>query len=60
MIKEMRKHLLLLQTQDLSKWTANKPCIRLTQENSIENFVQDCLSDILSYHGLYYYFSNLP
>jgi len=32
----------------------------LTQENSIENFVQDCLPYILNYHSLCYYFSSLP
>ena len=31
----------------------------LTQENLIENSVQDCLSYILNYHGPCYYFSNL-
>jgi len=31
----------------------------LTQENLIENSIQDCLSYILNYHNLYYYFSNL-
>jgi len=32
----------------------------LTQENSIENFVQDHLPYILNYDGLCYYFSSLP
>ena len=38
---------LLLQTQVLRVRQANKPCIRLTQENSIENSVQDYLPYIL-------------
>ena len=50
----------LLQTQVLRAKQANKPCIRLTQENSIESSVQDCLSYILDYHGPYYYFFSLP
>ena len=33
--------------------------LRLIQENSIENSIQDCLPYILNYHGLCYYFSNL-
>ena len=32
----------------------------LTQENLIENSVQDCLPYILNYHSSYYYFSSLP
>ena len=36
----------LLQTQALSIGQANEPCIGLTQENSIESSVQDCLSYI--------------
>jgi len=35
----------------------NEPCIRLTQENSIENSVQKCLPYILNNDGLYYYLS---
>ena len=31
----------------------------LTQENSIENSIQDCLPYILNYYGLCYYFSSL-
>ena len=48
----------MLQTQELSVGQEEESCIRLTQENSIENSVQDCLPYILNYHGLcYYYFS---
>jgi len=50
---------LMLQTQDLRIGQANKPYIGLTQENSIENSVQDCLPYILNYHSLYYYFFSL-
>ena len=38
----------VLQTQDLR---VNEPYIRLTQENSMENFVQDSLSYILITYG---------
>ena len=50
----------MLQTQVLKAGQVNKPCIGLTQENSIENSIQDCLSYILNLHGLYYYFFSLP
>ena len=43
----------MLQTQVLSAGQANEPCIRLTQENSIENSVQDCLSYIPTLYSLY-------
>ena len=33
----------MLQSQDLRVGQVKKPCIRLTQENLIENSVQDCL-----------------
>ena len=33
--------------------------LRLTQKNSIENSIQDCLPYILNYHGSCYYFPNL-
>ena len=36
-------HLLLLQTQVLSARQVNESCIGLTQENSIENSVQNSL-----------------
>jgi len=49
----------LLQTQDLRVGQANESCIRLTQENSIENSVQKCLPYILNNDGLCYYFSSL-
>ena len=42
---------LVLQTQVLSIGQANEPYIGLTQENSIENSVQDSLSYILKPHG---------
>jgi len=38
----------MLQTQVFRAGQVNKPCIRLTQENLIENFVQDCLPYILN------------
>ena len=44
----------LLQTQVLRVEQVNEPYIRLTQENLIENSVQDCLSYILQPHGLCY------
>ena len=34
----------LLQSQDFRVGQVKEPCIRLTQENLIENSVQDCLS----------------
>jgi len=34
---------MVLQTQYLRISQVNKPCIGLTQENSIENSIQDCL-----------------
>jgi len=37
----------VLQSQDLRIGQVKEPCIRLTQENSIENSVQDCLPYIL-------------
>ena len=42
----------LLQTQALKVGQVNEPCIGLTQENSIENSVQDCLLYILISNGL--------
>ena len=50
----------LLQTQDLHVSQVDEPCIGLTQENSIENFVLDCLPYILNPHGPYYYYFSLP
>ena len=50
---------LAYDTQDLRTSQENEPCIGLTQENSIENFVQDCLPYILNSHSPYYYFSSL-
>ena len=41
----------MLQTQVLRVGQVNKPCIGLTQENSIENSVQDGLPYILNPHG---------
>ena len=37
----------MLQTQALRVGQMKEPCIGLTQENSIENSVQDCLPYIL-------------
>ena len=42
----------MLQTQDLRVGQVDEPCIGLTQENLIENSVQDCLPYILKAHGL--------
>jgi len=42
----------LLQIKDLRVDQVKEPCIRLTQENSIENSVQDCLPYILIPNGL--------
>jgi len=44
----------LLQTQVFRVGQVNEPCIGLTQENLIENSVQDCLPYILKPYGLYY------
>ena len=41
----------MLQFQDLRVDQEKKPCIGFTQENSIENSVQDCLPYILLVHG---------
>jgi len=41
----------LLQSQDLRVSQVKKPCIRLIQENLIENSVQDCLPYILIPNG---------
>ena len=43
----------MLQTQNLRVSQVNEPYIRLTQENSIENSVQNLLSYILKAYGLY-------
>ena len=51
---------LLLQTQDLRVGQVNKPYIRLTQENSIKSFIQDCLPYILKTNGLYTTFLAFP
>jgi len=45
----------MLQTQVLSIGQVNKPCIGLTQENLIENSVQNHLHFILNYNGPYCY-----
>jgi len=42
----------LLQLKDLRVGQWIEPCIGLTQENLIENSVQDSLSYILNPHGL--------
>ena len=43
---------LVLQSQDLRVGQEKEPCIGFTQENSIENLVQDYLSYILKAHDL--------
>ena len=43
----------MLQTQVLRLEQVNEPCIGLTQENSIENSVQDSLLYILNLCGPY-------
>jgi len=43
----------VLQSQDLRVGQVKELCIRLTQENSIENSVQDCLPYIQIPNGLY-------
>jgi len=45
------KFRILLQTQVLRVGQVNEPCIRLTQENSMENSVQDSLPYILNPPG---------
>ena len=42
----------MLQTQDLRVGQPDESCIGLTQENLMENSVQDCLPYILKAHGL--------
>ena len=44
--------LTMLQTQILSIGQVDEPCIGLTQENLIENSIQDSLSYILKPHSL--------
>ena len=41
----------MLQLQDLRVGQVKESCIGLTQENSVENFVQDCLPYILIPNG---------
>ena len=44
--------------KDLKSGQEEEPCIGFTQENLIEDSVQDCLPYILKPHGPYnYYFS---
>ena len=43
---------IMLQTQVLRVGQVNESCIRLTQENLIENSIQDCLPYILKPYGL--------
>ena len=38
----------------------NEPCTGLTQENLIENSLQDCLPYILQSHSLFYSAFSLP
>ena len=50
----------MLQTQVLRVGQVIEPCIGLTQENLIKNFIQNCLPYILNYNSPCYYFSSLP
>ena len=50
----------MLQLQDLRVSQVKEPCIGLTQENSIENSVQDCLPYIQIPNGLYKLFLAYP
>ena len=50
----------MLQSQDLRVGQVKEPYIGLTQENSIENSVQDCLPYILIPNGLYELFLAYP
>ena len=50
----------MLQLQDLRVGQVKESYIGLTQENSIENFVQDCLPYILIPNGLYKLFLAYP
>jgi len=52
--------IVMLQAQVLRVGQVDEPCIRLTQENLIENSVQNCLLYILRPHGLCYSTSSLP
>ena len=47
----MKLPLSVLQSQDLRVGQVKEPCIKLTQENSIENSVQDCPPYILISNG---------
>ena len=42
----------ILQSQDLRVDQEKESCIEFTQENSIENSIQDCLPYILKLHSL--------
>jgi len=42
----------MLQSQDLRVGQVKEPCIGLTQENLIENSIQDCLPYIQIPNGL--------
>ena len=48
---QQTKWFMVLWLQDLRVNQVKEPCIGLTQENSIKNSVQDCLSYILIVHG---------
>ena len=50
----------MLQLKSLSIDLREEPCIEFTQENSIENFVQDCLLYIPIPNGLYELFLAYP
>ena len=47
--------ILILQFKPLRVRVRKEPCIGLTQENLIENSIQDCESYILKPHGPCYF-----
>ena len=59
-VEELALSLNLLQSQDLRIGQEKETCISLTQENSMENSVQNCLLYILKPHSLCYYYFGLP
>jgi len=57
---QKKNRVLMLQSQDLRVDQEKEPCIGFTQENSIENSIQNHLPLKLNYDSLCYYFSSLP
>jgi len=51
---------IIIQTQDFRIGQANEPCIWLTQENLIENSIQDYLPYILNANSPYFTTLSLP